>query len=264
MSKAAFRRIEPMKALDLLAHPDLRIIDVRDKTSFEQGRIGEAQHADMSKVERMLISADKEKPVLVYCYHGNASQTYAQMFADFGFREVYSLDGGYQEWQQMTSSGNQEMISLSMELSAWLFEQGFPPYNANSVIAGKITPLMQAARFGTLEIATELIACGSKLNARNSDGNNALWLACYNGSKEMMRLLISKGIDINNQNESGASCLMYAASTGKADVVETLLEAGADYSLQTPDEFSALDMAASIECLNLLRTASKKLLAVGP
>lgn len=257
MIKAAFRRIQPLQAKDLLAHPDTRIIDVRDKTSFEQGRIGTAQHADMSRVERMLISADKDKPVLIYCYHGNASQTYAQMFADFGFREVYSLDGGYKEWQQFSDTEKAAVMQLSPGLSAWLFEQGFPPHYVNSAIANQTTPLMQAALLGALEIAAELIDCGARLNMKNSDGNNALWLACFNGSIEMMDLLIGKGIDIDNQNESGATCLMYAASASKTTVVAKLLAAGANPVLQTPDDFSALDMAANIECLNLLRKVAK-------
>ena len=34
--------------------------------------------------------------MLIYCYKGNASKTYAQMFCDFRFRNVFSVDGGYQ------------------------------------------------------------------------------------------------------------------------------------------------------------------------
>ena len=256
MSKISFRRIQPLQAQELLAHPDIRIIDVRDKKSFEQGRIGEAQHADMSKVERILLSAEKDKPVLIYCYHGNSSQTYAQMFTDFGFSEVYSLDRGYQGWQQAAASENSTAIPLTPGLTAWLLEQGFPQHGINATIANLTPPLMQAARLGALEIAAELIACGAKLNTKNSDGNNALWLACFHGSLEMMALLISKGIALDNQNESGATCLMYAASASKTAVVAKLLEAGANYSLKSPDDFSALDMAANIECLKLLRKAT--------
>ena len=38
---------------------------------------------------------NKDAPVLVYCYHGNSSQEYAQMLADFRFNQVYSVDGGF-------------------------------------------------------------------------------------------------------------------------------------------------------------------------
>ena len=43
---------------------------------------------------------DKEKPLIVVCYHGNSSQGAAEFFASQGCREVYSLDGGFVEWQQ--------------------------------------------------------------------------------------------------------------------------------------------------------------------
>jgi len=50
---------------------------------------------------------------------------------------------------------------------------------------------------------------------------------------------------------------MYAASSSKPEIVRTLLGLGADPRIQTQDDFSALDMAASIECLQLLRAASR-------
>ena len=254
MNKAPFRRIQPFQAQDLLARPDVHVIDVRDRNAFEQGRIGTAQHAGMPEVERMVFSVPKDKPVLIYCYHGNASQTYAQMFADFGFREVYSLDGGYEAWQLAARAGR-----LGDDLNAWLMEQGFPPHGLNATIANRTTPLMQAARLGALAVAAELIAAGADLDARNSDGNNALWLACFHGSLEMMDLLIGKGIALDNQNDNGATCLMYAASASKTAVVAKLLEAGADAGLQNLDDFTALDMAANLECLVMLRNATKGL-----
>ena len=48
----------------------------------------------------MLSATPKDAPVLIYCYHGNASQEFAQIFSDFRFREVYSLDGGYEAWSK--------------------------------------------------------------------------------------------------------------------------------------------------------------------
>ena len=46
-------------------------------------------------------SLAKDVPILIYCYHGNASQTYAQAFVDFRFSEVYSIDGGYAALQAL-------------------------------------------------------------------------------------------------------------------------------------------------------------------
>jgi ankyrin repeat protein len=113
---------------------------------------------------------------------------------------------------------------------------------------------MGASHGGHFKIVQALIAAGSQLEARNADGNNALWLACVGGSLDAMDRLIQAGINIDNRNDNGATPLMYASSTGRAAIVERLLVAGADISQETLDGFTALDMAATVECLTLLRS----------
>lgn len=46
-------------------------------------------------------------------------------------------------------------------------------------------------------------------------------------------------------------------SSGNPELVRTLLALGADPSLGSQDDYSALDMAASLDCLQLLRRASR-------
>ena len=94
-----WRRVTATEALGLLNKPELRIYDARDPASFAAGRIGEAQPLSDANLERVLFGTPKSQPVLIYCYHGNASQTYAQMFRDFGFKEVYDLIDGYEAWR---------------------------------------------------------------------------------------------------------------------------------------------------------------------
>ena len=89
-------------------------------------------------------------------------------------------------------------MTLSPTLTAWLTAQGFLPDNLNATIHNRTTPLMQAARWGDHAIAAELIQCGVDLNAINNDGNNALWLACFNGDPQVIDLLITSGINLNN------------------------------------------------------------------
>jgi rhodanese-related sulfurtransferase len=93
-----FKRIAVQEADDILERPDIAVLDVRDATSFREKHIDGAQHVSHANVSIWLGGLSKAIPVLIYCYHGQASQEYAQMFSDFGFTEVYSLDGGYQAW----------------------------------------------------------------------------------------------------------------------------------------------------------------------
>lgn len=99
MSGSGFQRIDVAAAKALLARNDVLLLDVRDAHSFATAHIDSARHVGREDLDRLLVGASRDKPVLIYCYHGNASQTYAQMFADFGFRETYSLDGGYEGWR---------------------------------------------------------------------------------------------------------------------------------------------------------------------
>jgi ankyrin repeat protein len=85
-----------------------------------------------------------------------------------------------------------------------------------------------------------------------------LWLACVNGEPGLIRALAAQGVPVDHGNLTGATALMYAASSGKAEVVATLLSLGADPLLQTQDDYSALDMAATVECLQLLRQATRR------
>lgn len=235
---------------ELMQKEGLLLLDVRDRTSFEQGHIASALHTSVRDLEILLMQIPKSTPVLIYCYHGNASLIHGQMFTDFGFKEVYSLNGGYDGWMIV-----QKELGKS-RLQSWLDEHGFADFDSS--IEGGITALMHASRFGNAMITAELLMAGANSAPRNSDGNQALWFACYSDNLDIMDLLIASGIDINNVNDNGSTCLMYAASSGKHKVVEKLLEAGADISLANLDDFTALDMAASLECLNLLRQAERQ------
>ena len=254
-----FHRICADEVAELMQNPELQVLDVRDRASFDKGHIGSARQVMGAELDRAILQISKNTPVLIYCNRGIASLTHAQMFADFGFQEVYSLNGGYEGWMLMQSAGQESDSSTarpSERLRAWLAAQGFPSENIHSTIAGETTPLMRACRLADAAIVAELLVLGAQIDARNSDGNQALWFACFSGSLEIMDLLIAIGIDINNQNDNGATCLMYAASSGKDVIVAKLLQAGVDTGVKTLDDYTALDMAASLTSLRLLRNVT--------
>ncbi len=138
-------------------------------------------------------------------------------------------------------------------LQSWLDKHGFTSDDLNALGPSGLNPLMRAARLGDADRINELLQHGARLEARNADGNNALWFACVGEHHDIIALLVKHGIDIDNQNDNGATCLMYASSTGKDAVVKTLLANGANATLKSLDDFTALDVAATIGCLQLLR-----------
>lgn len=261
-TRTPFQRIDVRQAEALFAHDELVVLDVRDARSFDQSHIDGAQHVTSANLSAVLGTIPKTRPVLIYCYHGNASREYGQILSDFGFPEVYSLDGGYEAWRDRSPVIRN--IALDPDLQQWLVAQSFPSTGINAVIANATTPLMKASHQGNGKIVRMLIDAGAEVNARNEDGNNALWLACVGGHLQIIDILTDAGIDIDNRNDNGATPLMYAASSGKAGVVERLLANGADVTPETLDGFSALDLAQTIECLELLHPRRRFSVALKP
>lgn len=95
----SWQRIAPAAAAELIATRAPALVDVRDAHSFRAGRIAGAVLLDNQSVQDFIEDSDKNVPVLVYCYHGNSSQSAAAWLADKGFAEVYSLDGGFEYWK---------------------------------------------------------------------------------------------------------------------------------------------------------------------
>ncbi len=257
MNAVPFRRIGFDSACDLLNKADILLLDVRDAASFARGHIDRAENASPINLGRFLTETPKDKPVLIYCYHGNSSQAYAKAFAESGFCEVYSLDGGYQGWATAQARATAAMPRLSDVLQAFLVAQGFPPDDVNAVGKNQMTPLMQAAHLGPSAVVAELLTAGARVDAMNNDGSQPLWLACVGNDPEIVTLLIKAGADLEHKNVNGSTALMYAASAGKAKALTILLQAGADLTYEN-DGFSALDMAATRECLDLLRNAQRR------
>ena len=129
-----FRCINVDAAAELLQREDVRRFDVRDAASFATSRIDRAEHVTQANLSAFIAGTAKNMPILIYCYHGHASREYAQTFSDFGFVEVYSLDGGYQAWSRW-----QHAIAATppdQALRRWLTEQGFPDDGVAATVEG--------------------------------------------------------------------------------------------------------------------------------
>lgn len=88
----------------LISQKDPIIADVRDRDSYEDAHIANAVHLSMPKMQEFIETIPKDKPILVYCYHGISSQSVGQHLIEQGFTEVYSLVGGYEAWKLRHSS----------------------------------------------------------------------------------------------------------------------------------------------------------------
>lgn len=97
MSKSdSFECIPGSMAAELIrSESEVALFDVRDSTAYRAGHVEGAAHLSEDRLLAWMKRIPKESPVVIYCYHGNASKTYAQMFVDFRYTRVFSVDGGY-------------------------------------------------------------------------------------------------------------------------------------------------------------------------
>ena len=255
--RVPFQCLSAVEAAALIrAEADLTLFDVRDLHSYQQEHLDGAMHLAEDRVPLWVGRLEKSAPVLVYCYHGNSSKTFAQMFSDFRFARVYSVDGGYRPLASALAAPAAEETpsdSASPALAGFLADWHYPAGALDARGPHGLTPLMRAALLGRGEIVHELLALGADLHARNDDGNTALWLACVSRDAALVQALIDAGSELDNRNDAGATALMYTASSDRPQLLELLLGAGADPQVRNFDDLRAVELAASTACLKLLR-----------
>ena len=94
----SLNRISIKDAKDLLSKDDLILIDIRDYNSFKNGHIENAIHVENLNIQNFIKEKNKNDTILIYCYHGNSSQSAAEFFRQYGFKNVFSMDEGDEGW----------------------------------------------------------------------------------------------------------------------------------------------------------------------
>ena len=84
------------------------ILDVRTPEEFNEGHIRYARLINFydQDFKQQVTQLDKQVAVYVYCASGVRSDKAATLLREEGFREVYVLKNGFNEW----ASSNQEIF----------------------------------------------------------------------------------------------------------------------------------------------------------
>lgn len=93
-----FQTISVTDAVKLIEEAQPMLLDCRKMQDYRQGHIENALHAHDGLTESLIKRGDKQRSLLIYCYTGHSSEHLAELFGSFGFRHVYSLEGGYASW----------------------------------------------------------------------------------------------------------------------------------------------------------------------
>ncbi len=85
----------------LAANPHARLIDVREDHEWHAGHAAGAVHLGRGIIERDIEHTipDKQTELILYCGGGYRSALATDNLQRMGYRNVYSMDGGWTAWQ---------------------------------------------------------------------------------------------------------------------------------------------------------------------
>jgi ankyrin repeat protein len=105
----------------------------------------------------------------------------------------------------------------------------------NLVNAGE-TPLMHAARAGSVEAVKVLARAGADLNAKEAwNGQTALMWAAAEAHGAVVETLLELGADVHTPSNAGTTPFLFAVRKGDMRSVKAMLAAGADVNGKRPD-----------------------------
>lgn len=93
--------VQEIDIADLSGMPDAVFVDVRELSEWKTGHIGGAQHLPLSLLQKnadLFSAPDKNRPCILYCQGGMRSRKAAEILLNAGYRDLFSLKGGYEVW----------------------------------------------------------------------------------------------------------------------------------------------------------------------
>ena len=95
-----YLELAPDEAHEAMADKEVTLVDIRDPESFQAAHLVDAVHVNDANIHEFLETANRQQPLIVYCYHGISSAGAASFFSEQGFEKVSHIEGGFEAWQQ--------------------------------------------------------------------------------------------------------------------------------------------------------------------
>tara|TARA_B100001287_G_scaffold122554_1_gene103343 strand:- start:79 stop:468 length:390 start_codon:yes stop_codon:yes gene_type:complete len=98
--KTTFKNISSDKLEVLIDENDVKLIDVRRPSEFNNGHIENAINIDYydGNFSKSFDNLDKSQIIVLYCKSGRRSSKSAVKLVEKGFNNVYNLKGGFEVW----------------------------------------------------------------------------------------------------------------------------------------------------------------------
>ncbi|ASN05795.1 MBL fold metallo-hydrolase [Virgibacillus necropolis] len=94
----SYGEVNVQKVHDLLQNDQYHLIDVRNQSEWDEGRIEGANHKTLSLLEDSLDDLPQGKTYLVHCRSGARSAIGASLMQANGYKDVMNVKGGYLAW----------------------------------------------------------------------------------------------------------------------------------------------------------------------
>ena len=101
-SQQSFENVNVNKFAELIADPDVVLLDVRTQSEFDEGHLANALNIDVRQsdfVEQAKSTLPADKTIAVYCRSGKRSAHAARLLAVKGYK-VVNLGGGIMAWKE--------------------------------------------------------------------------------------------------------------------------------------------------------------------
>lgn len=95
-----YKDLTPMQAVQLMNRENVVLLDVRENSELQQGRIAGSRHIPLGNVPKRIteLEKDKDKHIIAVCRVGNRSGIACRQLVKNGFEHVYNLKGGMTAW----------------------------------------------------------------------------------------------------------------------------------------------------------------------
>ncbi len=100
LATGSYDFMAPTQLAEKIERGDVTLIDVRQQTEWDEGRIPQASHWFLGTLPDRVASLDKSKPIVCQCRSGARSAIACSILKAAGIEEVVNLAGGIQQWQQ--------------------------------------------------------------------------------------------------------------------------------------------------------------------
>ena len=87
----------PREVAKLLERGEIQLIDVREPSEYEAGRIAGAHLVPLGELTAQADSIDQARPVVFYCLSGARSGMATEAFVNAGF-DAHNMAGGLLAW----------------------------------------------------------------------------------------------------------------------------------------------------------------------